>query len=80
MLTSPPARRGAAKENTLRMGKLTANKRNSYRCGTPSTVTIEDRSPQQGMWRPSAPARLGPEGVDSNVQGMENALPVFITK
>jgi hypothetical protein len=28
----------------------------------PLMVTVKSRSPQQGMRRPSAPARLGPEG------------------
>jgi hypothetical protein len=40
-------------------------------------VTVQDRSPQQGMRRPSAAVREGPEGVAVEFQGIiENAEPV----
>jgi hypothetical protein len=40
-------------------------------------VTVQDRSPQQGIRRPSAAVREGPEGVSVDSQGiMEKAEPV----
>jgi hypothetical protein len=55
---------------------MTASKNCHWR-GTPPMVTVKSRSHQQGMRRPSAPARLGPEGGAEDCQGiMENAKPV----
>jgi hypothetical protein len=40
-------------------------------------VTAKDRSPQQGMRRPSAAVRVGPEGRDDDSKGIiEKAEPV----
>jgi hypothetical protein len=40
-------------------------------------LTVKGRSPQQGMWRTSAPESLSPEGDDEDRQGMmEKAEPV----
>jgi hypothetical protein len=40
-------------------------------------VTVKGRSLQQGIRWPSAPERLGPEGVLADFQGIiENAEPV----
>ncbi len=59
------------------MGKLTAANRKSHRCGIPSNETVKDCSPQQGIRRPSAPAKLGLVGGDCDCQGMsEKAEPV----
>ncbi len=41
------------------MGKLTTARRKFYRRGLPSKDTVKDLWHQQGMCRPSAPARLG---------------------
>jgi hypothetical protein len=43
----------------------------------PPIVTVNAFSPQQGIRRPSAPERLGPEGGVEDLQGiMEKAEPV----
>jgi hypothetical protein len=54
-----------------------AASKNCHWRGTPTMVTVKSRSPQQGMQRPSAPARLGPEGGAEDCHGiMGNAEPV----
>jgi hypothetical protein len=59
------------------IGQLTPANRKSQRRATPAMVTVQDRSPQQGMRRPSAAVREGPEGVAVEFQGIiENAEPV----
>jgi hypothetical protein len=56
---------------------LTAASKNCHWRGMPPMVTVKDCSPQQGMRRPSAPVRLGPEGGADDCHGkMENAEPV----
>jgi hypothetical protein len=52
------------------MGKLTATRRKPPCSGILSRETVKDCWPQQGICRPSAPARLGPDGADSDCQGM----------
>jgi hypothetical protein len=59
------------------IGKLTPANRKSQRRATPAMVTVQDRSPQHGIRRPSAAVREGPEGVSVDSQGiMEKAEPV----
>jgi hypothetical protein len=65
------------KKSAPRMGKLTATRRKYQPRCTPTKETVKDFCPQQGIRHPSAPARLGPEGMDLDFHGMiEKAEPV----
>jgi hypothetical protein len=65
------------KKSAPKIGKLTPARRKSQLRGTPSSETVKDFCPQQGIRRPSAPARLGPEGAELDRHGIiEKAVPV----